>query len=389
MKLPECIDRMQSTKWALATTTCLLAVLTLILAACSKKAEEAPAEVIRPVKIMNVAAETNVSGLNFPGTVRASQRVELAFQIVGGRLIELPIEGKEGQEVKQDELLARIDPKDFETNLRNVQGRLEEAVASLDLAKSEYARVKKIQDQDPGAVSGADIDRKREAVNAMEGRIRSLRAEVEAAKDQLNYTYLKAPFAGLIAQRFVDNFQDVKPKQPILALEDISQVELLVNVPENVIALTKSAKGEDIRAVVQFPTAPGKQFPLQLKEYATKSDPATQTYQVVLQMPQPEDINIFPGMTASVTLSLGSSAAPDKQMLIPAIAVVAKPDGTSYVWVVDPKEMMVHSQNVNVGAITGSKDIQILEGLKGGETIVVAGVLKLQEGMKVRFWDQQ
>jgi len=389
MKLPECIDRMQSTKWALATTTCLLAVLTLILAACSKKAEEAPAEVIRPVKIMNVAAETNVSGLNFPGTVRASQRVELAFQIVGGRLIELPIEGKEGQEVKQDELLARIDPKDFETNLRNIQGRLEEAVASLDLAKSEYARVKKIQDQDPGAVSGADIDRKREAVNAMEGRIRSLRAEVEAAKDQLNYTYLKAPFAGLIAQRFVDNFQDVKPKQPILALEDISQVELLVNVPENVIALTKSAKGEDIKAVVQFPTAPGKQFPLQLKEFATRSDPATQTYQVVLQMPQPEDINIFPGMTASVTLSLGSSAATDKQMLIPAIAVVAKPDGTSYVWVVDPKEMMVHSQSVNVGAISGSKDIQILEGLKGGETIVVAGVLKLQEGMKVRFWDQQ
>jgi RND family efflux transporter MFP subunit len=389
MKLPECIDRMQSTKWALATTTCLLAVLTLILAACSKKAEEAPAEVIRPVKIMTVATDTNVSGLNFPGTVRASQRVELAFQIVGGRLIKLPIEGKEGQEVKQDELLARIDPKDFETNLRNIQGRLEEAVASLDLAKSEYARVKKIQDQDPGAVSGADIDRKREAVNAMEGRIRSLRAEVEAAKDQLNYTYLKAPFAGLIAQRFVDNFQDVKPKQPILALEDISQVELLVNVPENVIALTKSAKGEDIKAVVQFPTAPGKQFPLQLKEFATRSDPATQTYQVVLQMPQPEDINIFPGMTASVTLSLGSSAATDKQMLIPAIAVVAKPDGTSYVWVVDPKEMMVHSQSVNVGAISGSKDIQILEGLKGGETIVVAGVLKLQEGMKVRFWDQQ
>ena len=389
MKLPECIDRMQSTKWALATTTCLLAVLTLILAACSKKAEEAPAEVIRPVKIMTVAADTNISGLNFPGTVRASQRVELAFQIVGGRLIKLPIEGKEGQAVKQNELLARIDPKDFETNLRNVQGRLEEAVASLDLAKSEYARVKKIQDQDPGAVSGADIDRKREAVNAMEGRIRSLRAEVEAAKDQLNYTYLKAPFAGRIAQRFVDNFQDVKPKQPILALEDISQVELLVNVPENVIALTESAKSEDIKAVVQFPTAPGKQFPLQLKEFATKSDPATQTYQVVLQMPQPEDINIFPGMTASVTLSLGSSAAPDKQMLIPAIAVVAKPDGTSYVWVVDPKEMMVHSQNVNVGAISGSKDIQILEGLKGGETIVVAGVLKLQEGMKVRLWDQQ
>ena len=102
-------------------------------------------------------------------------------------------EGREGQEVKQGELLARIDPKDFETDLRAVQGRLKTAVASLDLAKSEYERVKRIQKKDTGAVSGADIDRKREAVNAMQGRIRSLRAEVEAAKDQLSYTYLKAP----------------------------------------------------------------------------------------------------------------------------------------------------------------------------------------------------
>ena len=193
----------------------------------------------------------------------------------------------------------------------------------------------------------------------------------------------------MIAQRFVDNFQDVKPKQPILALEEVSHVELLVNVPENVIAMAKSVEREDIKAAAQFSSAPGKQFPLQLKEFATKSDSATQTYQVVLQMPQPEDLNIFPGMTASVTLSLGSSAAADKQVLIPAIAVVAKPDGTSYVWVVDSKQMMVHPQDVNVGAISGSKDIQILEGLKGGETIVIAGVLKLQEGMKVRFWDQQ
>ena len=387
MKISERIDWIQSTKWKL--TIFLLAILPLVLNACGKKAEEAPREVIRPVKTMTVTVDTDISGLTLPGTVRAAQRVELAFQQVGGRLIELPIEGREGQQVEQDELLARIDPKDFETNLRNIQGRLKEALASLDLAKSEYERVKRIQEQDPGAVSGADIDRKREGVNAMEGRIRSLRAEVDAARLQLNYTSLKAPFAGLIAQRYVDNFQDVKPKQPILALEDISHVELLINVPENVIAATKNAKGEDIKAIAQFPTVPGKQFPLQLKEYATRADPATLTYQVVLQMPQPEELNVFPGMTASVTLSIGSSTTPDKQVMVPAIAVVAKPDGSSYVWIVDTKEMAVHKQDVQVGEISGLKDIQILEGLNGGETIVVAGVLKLQEGMKVRHWDQQ
>jgi RND family efflux transporter MFP subunit len=373
---------------AFMSLTGLILVILIFTSSCGKKEEPPAPQVIRPVKTMTVSAGTDISGLTLPGTVRASRRVELAFKEVGGRLIELPIEGREGREVKQDELLARIDPKDFETDLSRVQGRLKEAVASLDLAKAEYERVKRIQKKDPGAVSMADVDRRREGVNAMQGRIRALRAAVDAAKNQLSYTYLKAPFSGLIAQRFVDNFQDVKPKQPILALEDISHIEILINVPENVVAVARDTEDEKIKAVAQFPTAPGNQFELQLKEYATRADTATQTYQAVLQMPQPEDLNIFPGMTATVTLSLGSSAAPDSSILIPAIAVVAKPDGSSFVWEVDAKDMTVHQRDVKVGPITGSENIRILEGLKGGEKIAVAGVLKLQEGMKVRLWEK-
>jgi RND family efflux transporter MFP subunit len=307
---------------------------------------------------------------------------------VGGRLVKLPIEGREGQEVKKGELLARIDPKDFETNLRNVQGRLKEAQADLELAKAEYARVQRIRDRDPGAVSGASIDRRREAVNATEGRIRSLMATVDDAKNQLSYTYLRAPFSGLIAKRYVDNFQDVKPKQPILSLEDISQVEVLIDVPENVVAVGRGSEG-DIEAIVTFPSAPGLQFPLSLKEYATKADPGTQTYQAVLQMPQPENINVLPGMTGTVTLSVPGIKTADRGIIIPAIAVLAEPDGSSFVWVVDSKEMTVNKQKVQVGPMKGSENIKILEGLKGGETIAVAGVLKLQGGMKVRFWDPQ
>ena len=389
MNFPARIDRSQSTKWKKSAVLGLIVMLGFSLTGCGKESEEAAREVIRPVKVITVAAGTDISGLNLPGKIRASQRVELAFKEVGGRLIELPIEGREGQEVKQGELLARIDPKDFETTLRNVQGRLKEAQADLQLAKKEFARVKRIQAKDPGAVSGANIDRKREAVNAMEGRIRSLGAEVEAAKNRLSYTYLKAPFAGMIAQRFVDNFQDVKPKQPILALEDITQVEILIDVPENVVALARDTENEDIKAVAQFPSIPGKKYPLTLKEYATRADAATQTYQVVLQMPQPEDLLVFPGMTATVSLAIGSSATVGSSILIPAIAVVAKPDGSSFVWEVDPKDMTVHQRKVKVGPITGSENINIVDGLKGGEKIAVAGVLKLQEGMRVRFWDQQ
>jgi RND family efflux transporter MFP subunit len=370
----------------------ILAVLVLFLLACSKQQEETVAQkVIRPVKTMTVKAAEEISGMTLPAKVRASKRVDLAFKRVGGRLIELPVTGREGQQVEKGALLARIDPKDFETQLRNAQGQLNEAQAGLKLAKKEYDRVLNIKKKDPGAISAADIDRKREAVGQMEGRIRSLNATVDDAKNKLSYTRLEAPFTGLIARRLVDNFQTVKPEQPIVSLQDVSNVELLVDVPENVVAYARAQGEGAITAVAEFPTAPGKEYPLDFKEVATDADPATQTYQVVFQMPQPEGINVLPGMTATVIVSSSGTGAatPERQIRIPAIAVVADPQGKNYVWVVDEKEMSVKKQEVQVGRVVGSENIDILEGLEGGETIVVAGVLKLEDGLKVKLWDEQ
>ncbi len=390
MRLRKGIGSGHSSLRTLSTLVCLITVLMFFLTACSKKEEKKVVkEVVRPVKTMTVKAGGVFPELTLPGKVRAARRVELAFKVVGGRLIELPIAGKEGQEIKKGALLARIDPKDFQTNLRNAEGTLKEGEAALQFAKSGYARVQRIKKQDPGAVSGATVDRRREGVSKAEGRIKSLKAAVDDAKNQLSYTYLRAPFTGVIARRFVDNFQEVKTKQPIVSLEDISNVEILVDVPENVMAITKGEGEGFVKAVTQFPTAPGKQYPLQLKEYATKADPATQTYQVVLVMPQPKGINILPGMTATVVISTEEKATKDTPLLIPAIAVLADPNGKSYVWVVEPEDMTVHKRDVKAGPLTGSENINILEGLHDGEKIVVAGLLKLQEGMKVSFWEQQ
>ncbi len=145
---------------------CLISFLALFIISCSKEEEQSTVkEVVRPVKVITVDAGGEVSGLKFPGKVRAARRVELAFKVVGGRLFKLPIAGKEGGYVKKGELLARIDPKDFQTDLRNAEGQLKEAEAALDLAKSEYARIQRIMKEDPGATSQAMVDRRREAVN--------------------------------------------------------------------------------------------------------------------------------------------------------------------------------------------------------------------------------
>jgi multidrug efflux pump subunit AcrA (membrane-fusion protein) len=106
-------------------------------------------------------------------------------------------------------------------------------------------------------------------------------------------------------------------------------------------------------------------------------------------MPQPDNISILPGMTATITVSLGRQSAMGKAVVIPAIAVLAEPSGQSFVWVVDTKELTVKRQEVKVGMISGSDNIDVTEGLEGGETIAVAGILQLQDGMKVRLWEQQ
>jgi len=364
-------------------------LLAVFLVSCGEnEAEDAvPA---RPVKTIRVRAASGNSHLTLPAKVRAYRRVELAFKGVSGPLIELPVEGREGQPVEKGELLARIDPKPYEIRLRSVQGLLKEASAALALARQEYQRVLKIQQMDAGAVSAADVDRKREGLHAAEGRIRSLEAEVEDARNKLRHTELRAPFNGLVARRWVDNFQEIQPSQPVLALEDISQVELLIDVPENVMA-TADAQGDDhgISFSAQFPAAPGKHFPLELQEYATRADPATQTYQVVLKMVQPEELNVSTGMTATVTADFDEQTASRQETRVPAIAVAADADGAGYVWVVDTDTMTVHKRQVKLGAVAGSEDVNILEGLKSGEEVVVAGILKLHEGMQVRLWEEK
>ena len=358
------------------------ALMLFIVGGCGKKEDPAPKAVTRPVKVITVAGGTDAGSFSLPAKTRASQRAHLSFK-VSGPLVELPVE--EGQEVKKGALIGRIDSRDFDADLRNAQGRLAKAKAALKLARSEYDRVQRIQKQDPGAMSASMVDQNREAVDRARAEIKSLQADVDLSKLQLSYTYLKAPFAGIVAKRYVENHQEVLAKQPIVFLQDISAIEILVDVPETLMALIRD--GEEPDAIAKFAVAPDRTFPLRLKEFSTKADPQTQTYQVVLEMPRPQGINILPGMTATVEGDPESLTGNRYRIVIPAIAVTQDSEKKPYVWVLDEAEMTVKKTVVRVGELTGSDGIVILDGLSGGEKVVTAGVTKLQAGMKVSIWD--
>lgn len=185
----------------------------------------------------------------------------------------------------------------------------------------------------------------------------------------------------------MENFEEVQAKQPIVFLQDIRQVEMLINVPESEMS---TVRGEiKAKAYAQFPTAPDKRWDLGLKEFSTQADPKTQTYQVVTIMPQPEEINVLPGMTGTVVIELTGEGETEAgpQIVIPAIAVVANAEGRSFVWAID-KENTARQLPVKVGQLTGSENVVVQEGLSGGEVIAVAGMTKLKAGMKVRIWKE-
>ena len=357
---------------------CLLLMITL--AACR---EEIPKkELVRPVWAMKVGDAASMVGRWFPGRARATQEVELSFRVTGP-LIARPI--NVGDEIKKGQILARIDPRDFENNQRIIQGQLAKANAALKRAAADFDRVSRIIKQDPGAVSEAMVDRAREDVDRSKAEIRSLTAGLEEANDQLNYTYLKAPFDGTVVAIYVENFEYVKAKQPIARIIDDSQIEMIVNVPESLIIYADDVKKIRIR----FDPFPNREFDGQIKEIGREASQKTRTYPVTVIMDQPEDIRILPGMAGQASGEMQRSEESRQQRIDVPIGAVFTPDTEkqNYVWVINDQTKTVSRRAVTPGELTET-GIRIMEGLKAGEWIAIAGVHSLREGQQVRILEQ-
>lgn len=332
------------------------------LAGCQDAAPPPAAEISRPVLMQELTSGAAVSGLRFPGRVRAVQRAELAFN-VPGQIIEFP--AREGTRLAAGALVARLDPTSYEV-------RLAAARAEFEKAETDYQRVRKIWEQSQ-AVARAEVDQKRTAMEVA-------RSTYAAARKEFEDTRLKAPFAGVIARRFVENFQNVQAKEVVASLQNLDQMEIVIHVPERIV------RAEPRRAAgyASFEGMAGERIPVTLKTFSAEADPQTQTYEVVLGFSPPAGAAILPGMPVEVfpDEAAGDGAGPG-ELLVPLAAVLAGADGVPSVWVVDPDSSRVNRRPVAVGAVRGS-DIVILEGLAPGERIVTAGVHHLRDGMLVR-----
>ena len=340
-----------------------------LLAACEKEAEEAP-EVVRPVRILEISTLQGGDTLDYPGEIQGAQNAELAFE-VEGRLIELPAE--EGITVTENQVLAQLDPADYQAALDAAQARFNSAKDTFDRYSEVFER---------GAISRQEFDNARRQFGVQS-------ADLASAKKALSDTELRAPFAGLIGRTYVENFNNVQAKQPILLLQDLSELEVVVNIPEQdwlraKPGLTLAQRSERARPEVSLSSLADRTFPARITEIAASADPVTRTFSVYARFDPPGDVSILPGMSATVTVRIPADLGDlGSAIQIPANAIVGGDDGGSYVWKVDTATMTVGLAPVKVGQLSGS-EVDILEGLATGDRIAASGVQHLADGMKIR-----
>ena len=335
--------------------------VSVVLSGCGRKEVLERAPVVRAVKVVTVGGD-NAQTRTFPGRVEASDQVDLSFR-VGGPLVEFPV--LEGDFVSKGQLAARIDPRDYRI-------RLDAARAEVERTDADFRRYSALYEKD--AVSKAQLDQALAARDVA-------RAQEEDAMANLDDTYLRAPFSGRIAETFVENFQDVKAKEPILSLINVSQVEIVVDVPENLVARLKAVQ-RDSRFAARFDAAPGREFETRVSEVATQADPRTQSFRVTFALPQPEGVNVLPGMTANVTRY--PPPGEPVEIVVPAIAIFADEAGSPHVWVVDRDAGSVERRSVRTGELSETDSIVVLEGLVPGEDVAVSAVSQIRDGMTVR-----
>ncbi|MEM8659380.1 MAG: efflux RND transporter periplasmic adaptor subunit [Pseudomonadota bacterium] len=352
-----------------------LFILAPLLVACGAEEVVEQEPLTRPVKVFVVESASANSIRTFPGTVDADQSAELAFR-VGGLVQDILV--REGDMVEPGQVLARLDPTDYKLVEEDRQATFDNAKANFDRAQELVA---------DGNISRMDFD-------TMEANFRTASAALSQAQKDLEYTILSSPFRGLIAQRQVEKFEEVIAKQAIIVLQDITKLEVIINVPESVVRMVAHEgpinsgnvrDDEEMRkvvAVASFEGQTGQTFSLTPKEVATKADPQTQTFRATFSMDAPTSFTLLPGMTATVTLDFTRVLGEQKSKWVPVRAVQADEALAPRVWLLNPDDMTVSSRDVEIGRLSGGS-IEILDGLSGGDEIVAVGAPYLAEGMRV------
>lgn len=341
------------------------------LAACGKHEAAAPGP--RPVVSMTVHPDAHGASASYPGTVQSRNATPLSFR-VNGKIIERNV--RLGDSVKPGQVLARLDPGDYDKNAASAQ-------AQYDAAAHRYVFAKQQLDRDTAQsqanlIARAQFEQTQDAYASALAQRDQAKQQLALAQDQRRYTQLVADHAGVITAENADTGQNVQAGQAVYQLAWTGEIDVVSDLPENAIAGLHTGD----TAQVTLPALPGRRYAATVRELAAAADPQSRTWRVKLTLEHP-DADVRLGMTANVALAANNANnAPQDAYTVPATALFH--DGNApALWIVQGADNVLQLRRVSVSRYD-ARTITVTNGLKDGERVVVQGVHTVTVGEKVR-----
>ncbi len=353
--------------------TLILIFVALSSSGCGDKGVEKRIVETPKVRVVSLQGQGVDDKLYFPAVAHAADRSHLSFRVPGevSRVIV-----KEGDEVRKGDIIATLDPTDYQLDVDN-------AAARFSVINSQYLRSGPLVDK--GLLAKSQFDE-------MAAQRQIALVELELAKLHLSFTKLTAPVDGVISRVNVDQFENVKVGQYIVNIHSSDRIEVLIQLPDHLyVQLSPGAKKlTTFKAVVRVPS--GREYDATVKEFTTEPNPTTGTFTVTLSLPVPEEEYILDGMPVEVSSKDQNVGQELKAGINVPVEAIFNADGdelgreNKFVWVLNEDNTVVRKQ-IRTGKAS-KRSIQVLEGLSPDNQVVVAGLFRLRDGMKVEVVQQ-
>ena len=364
---------------------CSLVLGVLLAAGCSKEVPP-PARPVPEVTVITVQAQSIPYTASFVAQTESSRQVNIVAR-VSGFLDRIAY--REGEVVKQGQLLFQLDPKPFQAQLEAARGELQAQQARFTTATANLGRVKPLAQQN--ALSQSDLDRAQGDFDAAKAAVFAAQAKVKQAELNLGYTTIRSPVSGLSSRSTQRQGAYLNAQSPDAMLTYVAAIDpIWVNfsVSQNLVAKWRDLNAskqviapENDQYVVELVLSDGTPYPYKGK--ISFADPSfsqdTGSFQVRAVLPNAKR-ELRPGMF--VTANVKGAVRPGA-IVVPQLAVQQGPKGHA-VYVVN-QEGVAEVRPVVVGEYYGENGIVVASGLHTGDRVVVDGVLKIAPGLPVKI----
>ncbi len=347
-----------------------LAAASLLMTGCSQP--PAPPAVVKPVFVTTVAHSASTQSRTFTSVVRARVESDVAFR-TGGKVVERLVEV--GDSVKAGQVLARLDPADYQLAVKAASDQVQAASVDAQQAASDEARLRRLLAD--GSVGAADHERQKARADAAAARLDQARRQLELARNRAGYAALVAPYAGVVTAIRFERGQVVPEGQPVISLAREGDNEVVVDLPEDWVGRARSftaaaAPWHDPKAKVR----------LMLRELSPQASAQGGTYRAryAATSESRAQVSALP-LGSTMQLTLSASQAGSGTVSLPVSALV-KGSGPAGVWALNAKSSGLVFTPVQVVSLDDAT-VQVT-GLATGSRVVSVGAQKLDAGTVVR-----